>query len=75
MNIKWNKIDSQRHISTNKHYAIVGRYTYYQGWTPYFLPDGIKGEWIALDGMYKGKGALAFCRQLCDKHANKTITV
>ena len=72
--MQWNKTNSQRYISMNEHYAIAGRYTYYQGWEAYYLPDGIKGEWIALDGMYKGKGALAFCRQLCDEHMGKAIT-
>jgi hypothetical protein len=74
MKMKWNKVDTQRYISENEHYAIVGRYTYYQGWTPCYLPDGIKGEWISLDGMYKGKGSLAICREICDEHAIKAIS-
>lgn len=67
--MKWVKINTQNHISEDEHYAIAGRYTYYQGWTPCYLPDGKKGEWISLDGMYKGKGALAICRQICEDHS------
>lgn len=69
--MKWNKENTQLHVSDNGKYAIGGRYTYYQGWTPYYLPEGIKGEWIALDGMYKGKGSLATCRDICKEHLLK----
>jgi hypothetical protein len=72
--IKWIKTDTQRYMSEDRHYSIVGRYTYYQGWEPYYLPDGERGEWIALDGMYKGKGALDACRKICDMHNIKTLT-
>jgi len=68
MKLKWEKIDAQHRISTDGRYAIAGRYTYYQGWEPCFLPDGKGGKWIALDGMYKGRGALEICRQICDEH-------
>ena len=61
----WKKKNTQLYIHESEHYAITGRYTYYQGWTPYFLPNGEKGEWIPIDGMYKGKGALQTCRELC----------
>lgn len=70
--MKWNKKHTQLHISENEKYAISGRYTYYQGWTPYYLPEGINGEWISLDGMYKGRGALAVCRYICKEHSLKT---
>ena len=72
--MKWNKINTQNYVSDNGNYAIAGRYTYYQGWTPYYLPDGIKGKWVALDGMYKGKGALATCREICEKHQLKEVS-
>ena len=71
--IKWNKVNSQLHVSEDGHYAITGRYTYYQGWTPCYLPDGIKGKWIDIDGMYKGKGSLAICREICQEHKNKNM--
>lgn len=70
--MKWNKKHTQLYISENEKYAISGRYTYYQGWTPYYLPEGINGEWISLDGMYKGRGALAACRYICKEHSLKT---
>jgi hypothetical protein len=69
--IKWAKRNTQLFISECGQYAIWGRYTYYQGWTPYYLPDGEKGEWKSIDGMYKGRGALATCRELCEEHKNK----
>lgn len=69
--MKWVKTNSQRYLSEDGQYAICGRYTYYQGWEPYYLPDGIRGEWIRLDGMYKGKGALATCRSICAEHKLK----
>ena len=71
MKLKWEKIHAQLRMSTDGRYAIAGRYTYYQGWTPYFLPDGKEGEWIALDGMYAGRDALEICRQICDEHNRK----
>ena len=71
MTLKWEKIDAQLRISTNGRYAITGRRTYYQGWTPYYLPDGKEGEWIALDGMHAGRGALEICRLICDEHNRK----
>lgn len=69
--MKWIKEDKQLRLSEDGHYAIVGRYTYYQGWEAYYLPDGRKGEWIGLDGMYKGKGALAICKKICVDHKHK----
>ena len=66
--MKWNKVNTQRYISECECYAIVGRYTYYQGWTPCYLPNGTKGEYVSLDGMYKGKGSLATCRKICSDH-------
>lgn len=69
--MKWIKTNTQLYISENGDYAILGRYTYYQGWTPCYLPDGIKGKWIDIDGMYKGKGALATCRSICTEHKQK----
>lgn len=69
--MKWIKTNTQLYVSECGYYAIAGRYTYYQGWTPCYLPNGIKGEWIDLDGMYKGKGALATCRDICEEHKQK----
>ncbi|NMA32319.1 MAG: hypothetical protein GX944_00100, partial [Alphaproteobacteria bacterium] len=66
--MEWNKTNTQLYLSTDGQYAISGRYTYYQGWTPYYLPNGLKGDWISLDGMYNGKGALAICREICAEH-------
>ena len=69
--MEWSKTDKQRYTSTDGRYVIAGRYTYYQGWEPYYTPDGKCGEWIRLDGMYKGKGALASCKAICEEHKNK----
>jgi hypothetical protein len=46
--MEWNKTNTQLYLSTDGQYAISGRYTYYQGWTPYYLPKGFKGDWIPL---------------------------
>jgi hypothetical protein len=73
--MEWNKTNTQLYLSTDGQYAIAGRYTYYQGWTPYYLPNGFKGEWIPLDGMYKGKGALATCREICAEHKQKNQNI
>jgi len=67
----WIKDGTQQRLSTDGKYAICGRYTYYQGWTPYYLPNGKQGEWQSLDGMYKGKGALETCRFICEQHKTK----
>lgn len=66
--MKWNKANTQEYVSECGRYIIAGRYTYYQGWTPYYLPNGRSGEWKSLDGMYKGKGALATCKAICEDH-------
>lgn len=71
--MKWDKEKSQLYLSEDNKYAIVGRYTYYQGWTPCFLPNGINGEWISLDGMYKGKGSLQICKEICAEHSIRGV--
>ena len=70
----WIKKHSQLYVSENGHYAIAGRYTYYQGWESYHLPNGERGDWIRLDGMYKGKGALAACRSICVEHSQNSLS-
>jgi hypothetical protein len=67
-NLNWNKEHTQLWISSDEKYAIVGRYTYYQGWQPFYLPNGKRGNWISLDGQYAGKGALETCKLICDEH-------
>lgn len=66
--MEWIKTRTQLYVSACGKYAISGRYTYYQGWTPCYLPNGIRGEWEDLDGMHKGKGALKTCREICEEH-------
>ena len=71
--MNWNKTNTQKYVSKCGCYIIAGRYTYYQGWTAYYIPDGERGEWVRLDGQYAGKGALATCKAICEDH--KAIAV